>query len=119
MEELKHFPVIIREKGSGIRCIFEESLASVSLSLGDFKVVAEMESIDAIKSAVAAGMGLSLCSRIAARREIRDGSLHALSIGDRPISINYLIVYKSDEKLSASAKRFIRFLMGPGEIPFC
>lgn len=119
LEELKHFPVIIREKGSGIRRIFEQSLESMNLCLRDFKVVAEMESIDAIKSAVAAGMGLSLCSRIAARREIRDGSLHALRIGEKPISINYLIVYKRDEKLNASAKRFIRFLIGPGEIPFC
>lgn len=119
LEELKSFPVIIREKGSGIRCIFEKLLESSNLSLGDFKVVAEMESIDAIKSAVAAGMGLSLCSRIAARREIRDGSLHALKIGAKPISINYLLAYKSEEKLSASAKRFIRFLVGPGEIPFC
>ena len=119
LDELRQCPVIIREKGSGIRRFFEQQLEALNLNLHDFNVVAEMESIDAIKSAVAAGMGVSLCSRIAARRELRDGNLHALSIGETPISINYLVIYKSDEKLNASAKRFIRFLMGPGEIPFC
>jgi len=119
LEELKKAPLIIREKGSGIRQIFENILHSWGLSLDQFNVKTEMGSIDAIKSTVEAGLGLSICSRIAVRKEIRNGTIHPLTIDEKSIKINYLIIYKIDKKLNSAAKRFIRLLAGPGQIEFC
>ncbi len=119
LEELKKAPLIIREKGSGMRQVFEKTLSSWGLSLNDFNVKTEMGSINAIKSTVEAGLGISICSRIAMRKEIRMGVIHPLTIEKKSIRINYLIVHKARKNLNSTAKRFIRLFVGPGKSPFC
>lgn len=119
LEELKKTPLIIREKGSGIRRIFEEALESWGYQLNDFNIRTEMESINAIKSTVEAGLGLSLSSRIACRKSIAAGLIHPLTIENKSIKINYRLVYKPKKNLNITAKRFVRFLAGPGDPLFC
>ncbi|MBO8167850.1 MAG: LysR family transcriptional regulator [Thermoanaerobacteraceae bacterium] len=120
LAELKKAPLIIREQGSGIRCMFEKVLSALNLNLlTDFNVVTEMGSIEAIKSTVEAGLGVSICSSLAIRKEIRSGVIHPLRIEDAEFQVNYLIVYKDKKNLNSTAKRFIRFLAGPGKNPFC
>ncbi len=119
LEELKKAPLIIREKGSGILQVFENILNSWGLSLDQLNIMTEMGSIDAIKSTVEAGLGISICSRIAVQKEIRTGMIHPLTIEGKSIKINYLIVYKADRNLNSAAKRFIRLLAGPRKTVFC
>lgn len=119
LHELKKAPLIMREKGSGIRRIFEEALASWGLKLDEFNVKAEMSSINAIKSTVEAGLGLSISSRIACRTAIRAGLIHPLTIEGESIKINYQLVFKTKKPFNITGKRFIRFLAGPGDPLFC
>ncbi len=119
LEEIQKAPLIIREKGSGLRQIFENLVSSWGLSLEQFNIMTEMGSIDAIKSTVEAGLGVSICSRIAVKKEIRTGTIHPLAIEGKSIKINYLIVYKRDKSLNSAAKRFIRLFADPGNPAFC
>ncbi len=118
LDELKKAPLIIREKGSGIRQIFENRLASWDLTLDQFNIMTEMSSLNAIKSIVEAGLGISICSKTAVRKEIRVGSIKPLLIEGKSIKINYVLVYKAERTLNSAAKRFIRSLTGPGKA-FC
>ncbi|GAW92121.1 selenium metabolism-associated LysR family transcriptional regulator [Calderihabitans maritimus] len=120
LEELKKAPLIIREQGSGLRYMFEKAISGLNVKLPeDFNVIAEMGSTEAIKSAVEAGLGVSICSSLAIKKEIRSGTIHPLRIENAEFQVNYLIVYKNDKQLNNAAKRFIRFLAGPGKDPFC
>jgi len=118
LEEFKKAPLIIREKGSGLRRIFEEAIKSWDMKLEDLNIVTEMSSTSAIKSTVEAGLGISVCSRIAIQKEIRTGIIHPLAIEGKSVKFNYQLVYKSEKGLNNIAKRFIRFILGPGT-PFC
>lgn len=119
LEELKKAPLIIREKGSGIRRVFEEAIGSWGLQLDDMNVKTEMGSINAIKSTVEAGLGISVCSRVACQKAFRAGLLHPLTIEGKSIKIDYLIVHKPKKSLNITVKRFIRFIIGPGDPLFC
>ncbi|MFZ5640325.1 MAG: LysR substrate-binding domain-containing protein [Bacillota bacterium] len=108
LEELKKTPFITREKGSGLRAVFEKIIYAKGLVPGDLNIVAEMDSLDEIKVAVAAGLGLSACCGKAAGREIRTGLVHPLLIEDKSFDTNYLLVYKAANKLDGAAKKFVR-----------
>lgn len=58
-------PFVLREAGSGTRQVAESHLRAGGLDPESLRIVAELSGIDAIKAAVAAGMGLSIVSRSA------------------------------------------------------
>jgi DNA-binding transcriptional LysR family regulator len=73
-------------------------------------VVLEFDNIENIKKAVEIGAGLALLPMPTLGREIRDGTLHAVSLGNcrfvRPLGI----IHRRNSKLSTSAQRFIDLL---------
>lgn len=119
LKELKKEPIILREEGSGIREALQVILAGAGITLPDLNVVAEMQSNDAIKSAVESGLGLSIISRLTVQREIRRGLLKAIYIDGVPSEIKFSLLYRPQRYQTALAKRFIRFLTSPEERGFC
>lgn len=119
LEEIRKEPLIMREKGSGIRKIWENLLLESGYELQNFRVVTEMGSIDAIKSAVESGLGVSILSRLSARKELRRGTLKELQISGIPSIIKFQVVIRSDRDQPSLATRFIRFLNLPDERSFC
>jgi hypothetical protein len=72
--------------------------------------VLEFDNIENIKKAVEIGAGIALLPMPTLGREIRDGSLHAVSLNNgrfvRPLGI----IHRRNAKLSVSAQRFIEVL---------
>lgn len=67
LDDLAAEPFVVREPGSGTRKVAESHLRAAGLAPDALRVVAELSGIEAIKSAVAAGMGISIVSRSAVR----------------------------------------------------
>jgi DNA-binding transcriptional LysR family regulator len=65
LAELVNEPFVLREPGSGTRQVAESYLRGAGVDVGSLRVVAELSGIDAIKAAVAAGLGVSLISKSA------------------------------------------------------
>ena len=61
--ELRSEPIIIREEGSGTRKIMVEALAKIGVEISDLRIRMELDSTEAVKSAVAEGLGISFVSR--------------------------------------------------------
>jgi len=59
VKKLVTYPYISREEGSGTRDVITEYFNQAGLSFDDLNVVMELGSIEAIKGAVASGMGVS------------------------------------------------------------
>ena len=70
LEQITELPLIIREEGSGIRTTLETVLAKNQLELADLNVVMQLNSTNAIISAVASGKGVSFLPKIALRKEL-------------------------------------------------
>jgi DNA-binding transcriptional LysR family regulator len=102
---------VIREKGSGTREAFEECLRETA-GPGPlpFNVVAELGSSEAVKESVIAGLGISVISVHAIRRELKSGILAALAIDGCPIERSFYLIYRRQFDLMTHHKIFIEYI---------
>ncbi len=107
-EDLTKMPFIIREKGSATRDIIEECLQKqVGVSLSRFNVTCEMGSSEAVKEAILAGLGVSILSTFAIKREISQGILTALHISNCNMERYFYLAYKKQFPLMIYHKHFL------------
>lgn len=119
LESFLKKPLILREDGSGTRKILAAALDQHGHSINDLNVITEMTTIDAIKSAVEAGLGEAIVPRLAVRKEAYLRSLKVLNIEGMDMPLEFNIIYPVHKSLSTAAKRFIRFLSDPEERYLC
>lgn len=105
LERFAAEPMIMREAGSGTRKAVEQIFAAAGLSL---QVVMELGSNEAIKQAVAGGLGVSVLSR----HTLGDTPLLAvLDVRGFPIERHWHVAYPKGKTLSPVAQAFYDFLL--------
>jgi DNA-binding transcriptional LysR family regulator len=105
LKRLVEEPFIMREPGSGTRRAFQKLLDTQSLSV---KVRLELGSNEAIKQAIAGGLGLSVLSR---HTLLTDSSeLVTLDVEGFPIERQWYVVYLAGKQLSVVAQTFLEYL---------
>lgn len=119
LEDFLKQPIILREDGSGTRRLLAAALEKHSFSINDLNVITQMTTIDAIKSAVEAGLGGAVVPRLAVRKEAYLGTLKVLKIANMDMPLDFNIIYPTNKPLSTSTKRFIKFLTNPEERFLC
>lgn len=119
LDELKVLPLVLREKGSGIRETVEKALSDNNLELDDCQLTMELSTLEAIKSCVEAGQGISIISRLAVRRELRHGSLKALQVEGISFPHYFTVIFSSVKPKTALQKTFIEFIKCPRTRSFC
>ena len=77
LRELSGEPLIVREPGSGTRRVAERALAAHDVSP---TVTLQLGSTEAIKQAVAAGLGLAFVSRFAVEEQVKLGRIAAVRV---------------------------------------
>jgi DNA-binding transcriptional LysR family regulator len=80
LAELRQEPLIVRESGSGSQHCVERALVAAGLAPDELHVAMEMNSIDAIRAAVASGAGAAFLSRSTIQRDVDDGRLVSLPV---------------------------------------
>lgn len=98
---------LMREPGSGIRLATEEFFAGRGLKL---KVRMELGSNEAIKQAVAGGLGLAVLSVHTLALERNIDELAILDVTGFPIRRHWYLVYPKDKQLSVVALAFLEFM---------
>lgn len=110
MEEICQYPFVLREKGSGTRRVMEEAMLAAHCDPGKMQIAMELGSTGAIKSAVEAGLGLSIISQSSIKHEVALGLLHARSIKDLVFQRSFYAVYPKSALLPMPAVTFLTFL---------
>lgn len=98
---------LLREVGSGTRAAVEELFEVAGLPL---KVGMVLGHVEAVKRAVAAGLGVSVLSEIAVKREIRYHILTILQVEHFPLQRRWYIARLAERSLTPGAAEFIEFL---------
>ena len=114
LQRLAEEPFLLREVGSGTRMATDRFLRDKGLRL---KVKMELGSNEAIKQAVAGGLGLSILSLHALGPEARLRSLAVLNVEGLPILRYWYIVHPAGKRLSVLAQTFFDYLMAEGRHP--
>ncbi len=111
IETLKQEKIILREKGSGTRKIFEDILLSFDLSIDDFNIVSYMESTESIKQCVRKGLGISVISKLAVVDEIKLNLLKSIPMKDLEMKRNFYFVYHKRRALSPLVDTFKNYVL--------
>jgi DNA-binding transcriptional LysR family regulator len=104
-------PMLMRERGSGTRRIVELALEKACIRPGALNVVMELDSSEAIKSAVEAGFGAGFISRCAIASDLRlEKSIRIVAIEGLRLNREFLVAFPRGPELRGLALEFHRFL---------
>ncbi len=113
LPELLNELLVIREKGSATRELFESCLKkSKSISLAQFNICGELGSSEALKEAVIAGWGVSVISIHAVSRELSQGLLCEIPIQGLTMERNFYLIYRRQFDFRSFHKTFIHYIKG-------
>ena len=110
ISQLKAEKLILRLPNSNTRVLFEAALESQGLSLADFNVTMEIDSIATIKDLIRHGFGVSILAKSACLNEIKEGKLVVLSVENlsmiRETNIVCLKDFEHPELLHGIVKKY-------------
>ncbi len=112
LKRLAQEPFIMREPGSGTRMVVEEFFKKNRIELN---VEMEIGSNEAIKQAIAGGLGLSILSRHSLALEGTKGPLIVLDVEGLPIQRHWYIIYPASKQLSVVARTFLDYFLEEGK----
>lgn len=107
---------IIREAGSGTRSEFERIIEESGLSKSSIHIIAQMNSIEAIKQSVSMGLGVSIVSLLSVQDYLECGLLRAFDIEGLDLSRAFYVIYLNNRPLSPLSKEFLKFINNKAEI---
>ncbi|HTZ17813.1 MAG TPA: selenium metabolism-associated LysR family transcriptional regulator [Dissulfurispiraceae bacterium] len=108
--EIVKEPIVFREEGSGTRQVIEKFLADNGVNLSELHIAVIMGSTSSIKEAVERGMGISVVSKWAIRKEVHRGHLKAISPKEGRIVREFSLVIPKNTILPHAVDEFITFL---------
>jgi len=106
IKDLKDYPIIIREAGSGTRDCFDSALRRLHIDITDsLKVVAELTDTEAIKEAVKHGLGMTYISSMAIEGEVKKGTVKIMHIvGLKELKRSFFIITKKGKTILPHVK---------------
>ncbi|RXZ77032.1 LysR family transcriptional regulator [Paenibacillaceae bacterium] len=110
LHDVMKYPVVLREQGSGTRQVMEEELRNKQIDPSSLKIVMELGSTGAVKSAVEAGLGVSFVSASSVKHEVALGLIKTISISDVRFKRQFYSIYLKSALLPISAVTFLTFL---------
>ncbi|MCT4477810.1 selenium metabolism-associated LysR family transcriptional regulator [Peribacillus sp. NPDC101481] len=96
---------VLREQGSGTRTYSDKLLSSLELNI---KKTFIFTSIQGVKEAVMAGLGIALLSRLTVQKELKSNELKTFHLKNEPIIRPFSIVKKLDFEASKAMELFLR-----------
>jgi DNA-binding transcriptional LysR family regulator len=106
-QALEGVPFLVRERGSGTREVVEAALERRGLRVAP---VMTLGSTEAIKNAVAQGLGVALVSSLTIELELSSGRLTAIPLADLSIRRALHLLTLEGKPPSPAAAEFLRLL---------
>ena len=112
LKRLAEEPFIMREPGSGTRKAVQKLFDEHAIPL---KVKLDLGSNEAIKQAIAGGLGISVLSLHTLALEGHNSQLTILDVEGFPIERHWYVIYPSGKQLSVIAQTFYDYLLNEGK----
>lgn len=110
-EELLDEILLVREQGSGTREIIENELKQHQIALTDFKQKIELGNLNTIKQLVAKNLGISFIYECAVKKEINEGKLKAIPLGEEVISHDFTFIWRKDSHFKSEYQQIFNILL--------
>ena len=109
-EELLGERIIVREKGSGSRDIFEKILYDNNLSINDFNKKYEIENIKVIKEMVKEERGITFIYKTAVEKEVENKELSIINLKNFHAEREFNFVFLKDSIHKDEYKNWFKFM---------
>jgi len=106
--DLLEYPFISREEGSGTREVMEDYIAEQRLEAAGLNIIMEFGSPESIKSAVSAGLGISILSVATMEKELTLKLLQAVPLNP-PLRRPFSLVYQRQKFRLRAMEEFLAF----------
>ncbi|MDK8192334.1 selenium metabolism-associated LysR family transcriptional regulator [Paenibacillus sp. UMB7766-LJ446] len=110
LEDVLSYAFVLREKGSGTRQVMEDQLQKRNIDPQDMNVVMELGSTGAVKSAVEAGVGITMLSPSSVQHELALGLVHMVDIRGLEFKRQFYAIHLKSSLLPLSAVAFLNYL---------
>lgn len=104
---LTHVNLIQREEGSGVRLMMQQYFDDNNLNI---KKKQELNSNEAIKQAVIAGLGCSVMPLIGIKNELQNGDLSIIPVKGFPLRTSWNLIWLKQKSFSPVALAYINFI---------
>lgn len=111
-QQLAKETFLLRERGSGTRDVMERFFMDHKLPMPNCM---EMDTNEAIKQSVQAGMGLGIISLHAIELELETRRIAILDVAHFPIVRYWHLVHRANKRLSTAGRAFKQFLLDEAE----
>jgi DNA-binding transcriptional LysR family regulator len=108
--EVKKEPFISREEGSGTRQLIEKFFIKHGIHPQNIKIPFIMGSTESIKGAVEEDLGISIISKWAVRKELKQGRLKNATFKEDRLVRDFSILYPKAKDFPFPLFRFLEFL---------
>jgi DNA-binding transcriptional LysR family regulator len=109
LDELSRLPLLMQQRGSGVRAVLEEAFRTAGIRLQDLQVAMELGLQQSVKSAVLDGLGLTVMSRLTVAPELTDGRLVALAIDGHELARDFSVVRAAGRTPTRLTTAFLDF----------
>jgi DNA-binding transcriptional LysR family regulator len=111
LEDLKSEPLLMREFGSGSRRVVEQALSKAGVKTKDLTISMELDSTEALLSAVEAGLGITFVSKWAVRSQLCLGTLKIARVRGLKLSRRFSMAYPAGPEPTGIIGIFRTFLL--------
>ncbi len=108
VKAILEYPFICREEGSGTREVINDYLKQAGVEPAELNVIMELGSLEALKGAVEAGIGISIVSRATLIKEIKLGSVAVLEL-DTPLERPFSFVHQKHKFRQCAMDELLEF----------
>ncbi|MBU1229251.1 MAG: LysR family transcriptional regulator [Proteobacteria bacterium] len=115
LKDLRPWPWILRERGSGTRRYLETLLKGAGMSISELKVALWVETTEAALQCSRAGLGISVVSRLAAQPYLDRGELVALGVMPQMPERSFYLIQRQGRELLPAANLFIEHVRNSSE----
>lgn len=111
LEQLRAWPWIMRERGSGTRKVLETALQLHGATVDELRTVVVTQSAEAVISCVRSGLGVSVTSRLAAGPALERGEVVAVPLDGLEMSRQFWLVRNVKRSLMPAYRYFVRHIL--------
>ena len=109
LEELREEPLIVMQEGAGVRQVIEDELRRAGTRLRDLEPRLELGLQESVKSAVAAGHGVTFISRTGIEADLAAGTLETARVKGLEPSREISLVRSAGRSPTRAAEAFLEF----------
>jgi DNA-binding transcriptional LysR family regulator len=109
LDDLRGAPLILMQEGAGVRQVIEEELRGAGVRLRDLDVRLELGLQESVRSAVAAGFGVTFISRSGVEAELAAGTIAAARVKGLEPAREILLVRAAGRLPTRAAETFVEF----------